>query len=162
MFSMSTIQRGVPWLVGNSHGPTIPWSIRDPRGAPRSFYGYPHDVFVYGIYPTGYYIYILIYVYMYFIYIYIYIDIYRIYIYIYILYYIYIILYIIYCYIWDEISTFISHLIWDVQDPNWKYDIVPEIMDGHNIVDFVDPAPWWERSWVPTGAPRLLICVTLW
>ncbi|CAL1131996.1 unnamed protein product [Cladocopium goreaui] len=26
-----------------------------------------------------------------------------------------------------------------LEDPNWKYDIVPEIMDGHNIVDFVDP-----------------------
>ncbi|CAE7940177.1 GTPBP4 [Symbiodinium sp. KB8] len=26
-----------------------------------------------------------------------------------------------------------------LEDPSWKYDIVPEIMDGHNIVDFVDP-----------------------
>lgn len=24
-------------------------------------------------------------------------------------------------------------------DPDWKDDIVPEIMDGHNIADFVDP-----------------------
>eukprot|EP00913_Durusdinium_trenchii_P024646 g23136.t1 len=23
-----------------------------------------------------------------------------------------------------------------LEDPNWKYDIVPEIMDGHNIVDY--------------------------
>ncbi|KAG2496998.1 hypothetical protein HYH03_005003 [Edaphochlamys debaryana] len=27
---------------------------------------------------------------------------------------------------------------YDLQDPNWKYDIMPEIMDGHNILDFVD------------------------
>jgi nucleolar GTP-binding protein len=26
-----------------------------------------------------------------------------------------------------------------LKDPTWKYDKVPEIMDGHNIVDFVDP-----------------------
>ncbi|CAE7581751.1 unnamed protein product [Symbiodinium sp. CCMP2592] len=26
-----------------------------------------------------------------------------------------------------------------LEDPSWKYDMVPEIMDGHNIVDFVDP-----------------------
>lgn len=26
-----------------------------------------------------------------------------------------------------------------LEDPNWKYDIVPEIMDGHNIIDFIDP-----------------------
>mmetsp|Transcript_63363 Transcript_63363/g.182367 ORF Transcript_63363/g.182367 Transcript_63363/m.182367 type:complete len:648 (+) Transcript_63363:85-2028(+) len=24
-------------------------------------------------------------------------------------------------------------------DPSWKYDVVPEIMDGHNVYDFVDP-----------------------
>ena len=24
-------------------------------------------------------------------------------------------------------------------DINWKYDVVPEIMDGKNIADFVDP-----------------------
>ncbi|PNW77981.1 hypothetical protein CHLRE_10g459500v5 [Chlamydomonas reinhardtii] len=28
---------------------------------------------------------------------------------------------------------------YDLQDPEWKYDIMPEIMDGHNILDFVDP-----------------------
>jgi len=26
-----------------------------------------------------------------------------------------------------------------LEDSTWKYDIIPEIMDGHNIVDFVDP-----------------------
>ncbi|CAJ1378870.1 unnamed protein product [Effrenium voratum] len=26
-----------------------------------------------------------------------------------------------------------------LEDPSWKYDMVPEIMDGHNILDFVDP-----------------------
>jgi len=26
-----------------------------------------------------------------------------------------------------------------LQDPSWKYDVVPEIMDGKNIYDFVDP-----------------------
>lgn len=26
-----------------------------------------------------------------------------------------------------------------LEDPSWKYDVIPEIMDGKNIVDFVDP-----------------------
>jgi len=26
-----------------------------------------------------------------------------------------------------------------LEDDKWKYDVIPEIMDGHNIVDFVDP-----------------------
>lgn len=26
-----------------------------------------------------------------------------------------------------------------LEDPSWKYDVVPEIMDGHNVTDFVDP-----------------------
>lgn len=26
-----------------------------------------------------------------------------------------------------------------LEDPSWKYDVVPEIMDGHNVYDFVDP-----------------------
>jgi len=26
-----------------------------------------------------------------------------------------------------------------LKDPNWKYDIVPEIIDGKNIFDFIDP-----------------------
>lgn len=26
-----------------------------------------------------------------------------------------------------------------LDDPNWKYDAVPEIMNGKNIFDFVDP-----------------------
>lgn len=28
---------------------------------------------------------------------------------------------------------------YDLKDESWKYDIMPEIMDGHNIIDFVDP-----------------------
>ncbi|GIL62619.1 hypothetical protein Vafri_16810 [Volvox africanus] len=26
-----------------------------------------------------------------------------------------------------------------LENPEWKYDIMPEIMDGHNVLDFVDP-----------------------
>mmetsp|Transcript_77538 Transcript_77538/g.146305 ORF Transcript_77538/g.146305 Transcript_77538/m.146305 type:complete len:643 (-) Transcript_77538:48-1976(-) len=26
-----------------------------------------------------------------------------------------------------------------LEDPSWKYDVIPEIMDGQNVVDFVDP-----------------------
>jgi len=26
-----------------------------------------------------------------------------------------------------------------LEEPSWKYDVIPEIMDGHNVVDFVDP-----------------------
>lgn len=26
-----------------------------------------------------------------------------------------------------------------LEDDSWKYDIIPEIMDGHNVIDFVDP-----------------------
>jgi len=29
---------------------------------------------------------------------------------------------------------------WQLADPSWRSDIVPEIMDGKNIADFVDPA----------------------
>lgn len=28
---------------------------------------------------------------------------------------------------------------YDLADPSWKYDIMPEIADGHNVLDFVDP-----------------------
>ena len=28
---------------------------------------------------------------------------------------------------------------WQPEDDSWKYDIMPEIMDGRNIADFVDP-----------------------
>lgn len=26
-----------------------------------------------------------------------------------------------------------------LEDDSWKYDVLPEIMDGHNVIDFVDP-----------------------
>ena len=29
--------------------------------------------------------------------------------------------------------------LYRLEDDSWKYDIIPEIMDGHNIADFVDP-----------------------
>ncbi|GAB4823643.1 hypothetical protein N2152v2_010689 [Parachlorella kessleri] len=29
--------------------------------------------------------------------------------------------------------------LYDLKDPSWKYDIMPEIIDGHNVLDFVDP-----------------------
>jgi hypothetical protein len=28
---------------------------------------------------------------------------------------------------------------WLLEDPSWKYDIIPEIMDGKNVADFIDP-----------------------
>lgn len=28
---------------------------------------------------------------------------------------------------------------YSLKDPAWKYDIMPELLDGHNIMDFVDP-----------------------
>ena len=28
---------------------------------------------------------------------------------------------------------------WDLEDPSWVDDIMPDIMDGHNIYDYVDP-----------------------
>jgi len=28
---------------------------------------------------------------------------------------------------------------YDLARPEWKYDSVPEVMDGHNIADFIDP-----------------------
>lgn len=27
----------------------------------------------------------------------------------------------------------------DLRDPSWRYDVIPEIMDGHNVADFIDP-----------------------
>lgn len=29
--------------------------------------------------------------------------------------------------------------LWDLKDPSWRYDIMPEIIDGRNVMDFVDP-----------------------
>ncbi|KAL4419380.1 hypothetical protein ABPG77_002907 [Micractinium sp. CCAP 211/92] len=29
--------------------------------------------------------------------------------------------------------------LYDLKDPEWRYDIMPEIIDGKNILDFVDP-----------------------
>lgn len=29
--------------------------------------------------------------------------------------------------------------LWDLKDPAWRYDIMPEIMEGSNVLDFVDP-----------------------
>ena len=29
--------------------------------------------------------------------------------------------------------------IWDLKDPSWRYDIMPELVDGRNVMDFVDP-----------------------
>ena len=28
---------------------------------------------------------------------------------------------------------------WMLADPKWKEDIIPEVMDGKNIADFIDP-----------------------
>lgn len=28
---------------------------------------------------------------------------------------------------------------WQLENDSWKYDIMPEIMDGRNVADFVDP-----------------------
>lgn len=28
---------------------------------------------------------------------------------------------------------------WDLEDDSWKYDVMPEIWEGHNIADFIDP-----------------------
>lgn len=29
--------------------------------------------------------------------------------------------------------------LYQLRNPDWKHDIVPEIVNGHNIADFVDP-----------------------
>lgn len=29
--------------------------------------------------------------------------------------------------------------LWQLENDRWKYDIMPEIMDGRNVADFVDP-----------------------
>lgn len=28
---------------------------------------------------------------------------------------------------------------WDLSNPEEKYDVIPEIWEGHNVADFVDP-----------------------
>lgn len=28
---------------------------------------------------------------------------------------------------------------YDLKDPSWRYDIMPETVDGHNVADFIDP-----------------------
>merc|ERR1739838_313643 len=29
--------------------------------------------------------------------------------------------------------------VWDLKNPEEKYDVIPEIWNGHNVADFVDP-----------------------
>lgn len=29
--------------------------------------------------------------------------------------------------------------IYKLQNPDWNHDVIPEIINGHNIADFVDP-----------------------
>ena len=29
--------------------------------------------------------------------------------------------------------------LWDLKDPAWRYDIMPEIFEGRNVMDFIDP-----------------------
>ena len=28
---------------------------------------------------------------------------------------------------------------YDLANPDWKYDVVPEMIDGKNVIDYVDP-----------------------
>lgn len=28
--------------------------------------------------------------------------------------------------------------LYQLQNPDWKHDVIPEILNGHNIADFVD------------------------
>lgn len=28
---------------------------------------------------------------------------------------------------------------WDLKDPSWRYDDIPEILEGKNVADFIDP-----------------------
>ena len=28
---------------------------------------------------------------------------------------------------------------YDLKDDDWKYDVMPEIWQGHNVADFIDP-----------------------
>jgi hypothetical protein len=28
---------------------------------------------------------------------------------------------------------------YDLEDPEWRYDIMPEVVNGHNVADFIDP-----------------------
>lgn len=28
---------------------------------------------------------------------------------------------------------------WDLADPSWRYDAIPEIVDGRNVADYIDP-----------------------
>ncbi len=28
---------------------------------------------------------------------------------------------------------------YSLHDPSWKHDIMPEIIEGHNVLDFIDP-----------------------
>lgn len=28
---------------------------------------------------------------------------------------------------------------WLLEDPDWKYDVQPELLDGKNVADFIDP-----------------------
>ena len=44
-----------------------------------------------------------------------------------------------------RVEFFFTHYLlctsghWQLKDESWKSDIIPEIMDGKNIADFIDP-----------------------
>lgn len=40
---------------------------------------------------------------------------------------------------WLCVSLFRFTAEWDLTDPSWRYDAIPEIVDGKNVLDYIDP-----------------------
>jgi len=40
---------------------------------------------------------------------------------------------------WILIHCYSLTETWDLSNPDEKYDVIPEIWEGHNVADFVDP-----------------------
>lgn len=49
---------------------------------------------------------------------------------------------------------------WDLRNPEEKYDVIPEIFEGHNVADFIDPEIMQVNMFSNTSALSI-ICYVL-
>jgi nucleolar GTP-binding protein len=49
-----------------------------------------------------------------------------------------------------------------LEDDAWKYDIMPEIMDGHNVADFIDPDIDAKLAELEREEAELEVCISFW
>lgn len=48
---------------------------------------------------------------------------------------------------------------WDLRNPEEKYDVIPEIFEGHNVADFIDPEIMQVNMFFNASALSIICCV---